>query len=233
MLAQQFTDNNFPAVWAATELTPRSGPARVHPRINRTLRLIPGRLEGLQDVSLKALADLSGLSTSRFMHLFTEAAGVPLRRYILRLRLQRAWVELLAGTTVTTAACSAGFSDASHLTRTFRRVLGLTPTALFPRKRSSAEDETIPQNRSPEVGTPAATRRNDMGWGKAFGIGLANLTLVQYEGATQVQRGKRSVQTRTANYTAYDQSRPTSTTLGVVRRSAAACLSRPKNSIGL
>src|SRR5262249_5592971 len=117
MLAQQFADNNFSAVWAATELMLRPGP--VHPRINRTLRLIPERLEALQDVSLKTLADLSGLSTSRFMHLFTEAAGVPLRPYILRLRLQRACVELLAGTTVTSAACSAGFSDASHLTRTF------------------------------------------------------------------------------------------------------------------
>ena len=156
MLAQHCADKNFSAVWASTELTPRREPGRVHPRINRMLRLIPERLEGLQDVSLKTLADLSGLSTSRFMHLFTEAAGVPLRQYILRLRLQRAWVELLAGTTVTSAACSAGFSDAAHLTRTFRRVLGVTPTALFPRNRSSAANPTTPRNRTPEAETLAA-----------------------------------------------------------------------------
>jgi len=155
MLAQQFTENSFSAVWAATELTPRPGPVRVHPRIHRTLRLIPGRVEALQDVSLKTLADLSSLSTSRFMHLFTEATGVPLRPYILRLRLQRACVELLAGTTVTSAACSAGFSDASHLTRTFRRLLGVGPTALFPRNRSSAGEQKISRNRPSEADKPA------------------------------------------------------------------------------
>jgi AraC-like DNA-binding protein len=163
MLAQQFADNNFSAVWAVTELTPRPGPVSVHPRINRTLRLIPGRLEALQDVSLKTLADLSGLSTSRFMHLFTEAAGVPLRQYILRLRLQRACVELLAGTTVTLAACSAGFSDASHLTKTFRRMLGVTPTALFPRNRSSVADQKISRNRPPEPDKPAIRRTSGDG----------------------------------------------------------------------
>jgi AraC-like DNA-binding protein len=106
-------------------------PTRVHPRVNRVLMSIPERLENSSDVSLKTLAAISSLSPSRFMHIFTESLGIPLRQYILGLRLQRAFSELMAGATVTSAACSAGFSDASHLTRTFRRILGITPTDLF------------------------------------------------------------------------------------------------------
>jgi AraC-like DNA-binding protein len=93
--------------------------ARVHLRVNRALRLIPQRLENSKDVSLKTLAAISGLSPSRFMHVFTESVGIPLRRYVLGLRLQRACSELKAGATVTSAACSAGFSDAAHTTRLF------------------------------------------------------------------------------------------------------------------
>ena len=118
-------------------------PTRVHPRVNQALRSIPGRLENSRDVSLKTLAAISGLSPSRFMHVFTESVGLPLRRYILGLRLQRACSELKAGSNVTSAACCAGFSDAAHLTRTFRRMLGITPTNLFPHKRSPSTDRMI------------------------------------------------------------------------------------------
>jgi AraC-like DNA-binding protein len=69
------------------------------------------------------------------MHAFTESVGVPLRPYILWLRLQRAACDLIHGVTATEAAHTAGFSDAAHLTRTFRRMLGVTPTQLALGKR--------------------------------------------------------------------------------------------------
>src|SRR5215813_15429244 len=106
-------------------------PVKIHPGVNRVLRLIPERLETSSDVSLKALAGVAGLSPSRLMHVFTESIGVALRPYILGLRLQRACAELMAGATVTSAAYSAGFADAAHLTRTFRRRLGMSPTDLL------------------------------------------------------------------------------------------------------
>jgi AraC-like DNA-binding protein len=89
------------------------------------------------DLSLKTLAGISGLSPSHFMHIFTESVGVPLRPYILWLRLQRAACDLVDGYSVTSAAHSAGFSDGAHLTRTFRRMLGMTPTDLALGKRMS------------------------------------------------------------------------------------------------
>ena len=89
----------------------------------------------LDGLSLKALAGIAGLSPSRFMHVFTESVGVPVRPYILWLRLQRAACDLTEGASVTSAAHHAGFSDGAHLTRTFRRMLGVTPSDLALRRR--------------------------------------------------------------------------------------------------
>jgi AraC-like DNA-binding protein len=91
----------------------------------RWLRENAGAAE--EDRSLDRLSELAGLSPSRFMHTFTESLGVPLRPYVLWLRLQHAAGRLLAGASATEAAHEAGFSDAAHLSRTFRRTLGTTP----------------------------------------------------------------------------------------------------------
>ena len=102
-------------------------------RITRVLRLLPGRLAEEEAVSLDAVAASVGLSASRFMHLFTASVGVPLRPYVLWLRLQCAARELARGTSVADAAHTAGFSDAAHFTRTFRRMIGATPRQVLRR----------------------------------------------------------------------------------------------------
>jgi AraC-like DNA-binding protein len=123
--------------WVRTELLHRRRAVRIHPRVNRVLKHLREELGVSHDFSLKTLSGLSGLSSSRFMHVFTESVGVPLRPYILWLRLQRACCDLIAGDSATSAAHNAGFSDAAHLTRTFRKMLGMTPTDLALRKRRS------------------------------------------------------------------------------------------------
>ncbi len=121
--------------WVRSELLRHRRPVSIHPGVNRVVRSLRERLERRDDLSLKAVSALAGLSPSRFMHAFTESVGVPLRPYILWLRLQRAACDLIHGATATEAAHSAGFSDAAHLTRTFRRMLGVTPTQLELSKR--------------------------------------------------------------------------------------------------
>ena len=101
----------------------------------------------LDDLSLKTLAGIAGLSPSRFMHAFTESVGVPVRPYILWLRLQRAACDLTDGASVTSAAHRAGFSDAAHLTRTFRRMLGATPSDLAMLTRMSLGFSLEPDER--------------------------------------------------------------------------------------
>jgi AraC-like DNA-binding protein len=123
------------ARWVTTQLLHRRRPVRIHPGVRLVLKHL--RENPSDDFSLKTLARISGLSRSRFMHVFTESMGTPLRPYILWLRLQRACCDLMAGASVTVAAHSAGFSDAAHLTRTFRRMLGMTPSDLALRKRMS------------------------------------------------------------------------------------------------
>ena len=120
-----------------TEFVPRGRGVEIHAGVRRVLSHLQGPPAVLEDLSLKTLAGIACLSPSRFMHAFTESVGVPVRPYILWLRLQRAACDLNNGASVTSAAHRAGFSDAAHLTRTFRRMLGATPSDLALLKRVS------------------------------------------------------------------------------------------------
>jgi AraC-like DNA-binding protein len=106
---------------------------RIHPRVQRVLEYLQEQELERHHTSLVWLAQIAQLSPSRLMHVFTESVGIPLRPYLLRLRVQRAAGALAAGHTVTEAAHAAGFADAPHLTRTFRRILGASPRDLLRR----------------------------------------------------------------------------------------------------
>jgi AraC-like DNA-binding protein len=103
------------------------------------LRNLPNRLAEAEAVSLDVVAASVGLSPSRFLHLFTASVGVPLRPYVLWLRLQCGARELAGGKSVADAAYAAGFSDAAHFTRTFRRMLGATPRQVLQRGLAARE----------------------------------------------------------------------------------------------
>jgi AraC-like DNA-binding protein len=107
--------------------------ARVHPRIEHVMRILQDQPLDTQVTSLAALSMVAGLSPSRFTHVFTESMGTPLRPFMRWLRLRRAARELVSGRSATDAAHVAGFADAAHLTRTFRRMLGGTPRLLIQR----------------------------------------------------------------------------------------------------
>ena len=109
---------------------PQRRAVALHPGVRRVLRYLGEPQAASNDLSLKTLAGIASVSPSRFMHAFTESVGVPVRPYILWLRLQRAACDLRDGASVTSAAHRAGFADAAHMTRTFRRMLGATPSDL-------------------------------------------------------------------------------------------------------
>jgi len=119
--------------WIRERVLQHTHPAAVDPRIRRVLRSLPSKLAGAEAIRLDSVADSVGLSPSRFLHLFTESVGIPLRPYVLWLRLQCAARELALGRSVTDAGHAAGFSDAAHFTRTFRRMLGATPRQILRR----------------------------------------------------------------------------------------------------
>lgn len=80
--------------------------------------------------SLSELAAAAGLSTSRFIHLFKAATGVPLRRYKMWLAVGAAMREVGAGANLTEAALGAGFSSSAHFSTAFREMFGMEPSRL-------------------------------------------------------------------------------------------------------
>ena len=104
----------------------RSVPA-IDPRMARVLEVLAATPD--RRLPLAEIAASVSLSPSRVAHLFSETVGIPPRRYLLWLRLRDAVCELTAGASITDAAHAAGFADAPHLDRTFRRMLGFTPSA--------------------------------------------------------------------------------------------------------
>jgi AraC-like DNA-binding protein len=81
-------------------------------------------------VSLTRVAAVVHLSPSRFRHLFVAEMGLAFRPYVLWLRLQQAVEAFAAGESLTTAAYRAGFADSAHLSRTFRRMYGMSAATL-------------------------------------------------------------------------------------------------------
>jgi len=77
------------------------------------------------------LSNEIGLSESRMQHLFKQQIGIPIRRYILWMRLRSVIKSTAAGVSLTNAAYSAGFSDSAHFSRTFKSTFGITASTLF------------------------------------------------------------------------------------------------------
>lgn len=114
---------------------PTSSPS-MHARVRTLLRVL--RDDAEVDTSLEALAARVRLSPSRLMHVFTESVGIPLRPYLLWLKLQRAATSIVNGVGLSEAAVEAGFADAAHMSRTFKRMFGMTPSALQLRSRRAS-----------------------------------------------------------------------------------------------
>lgn len=102
-------------------------PAGGDARVWRAIALVR---DSERAITLEEAAAAVALSPGRFRHLFVAQTGQSFRSYQLWARLQRAVKLLSAGAAATDAAHGAGFSDAAHLTRTFRRMMGIAPTSM-------------------------------------------------------------------------------------------------------
>ncbi len=101
-------------------------PCRVppHPQREAVLRLLAAR----PDATLRELATALGLSYHRMSHVFTQAVGLPFRSYRNFDRMCRAGRLFATGRSFTGIAHAAGFSDSAHLSHTWRRRYGLSPS---------------------------------------------------------------------------------------------------------
>lgn len=95
-------------------------------RIKNTLHYIQNNIQ--QSLPAALLAQNACLSQDRFLHLFKEQVGVPLRQYILLQRMAFSFKLFMQGRSLKEAAFEAGFSDAAHFTRTFVQIMGIKPS---------------------------------------------------------------------------------------------------------
>ncbi len=103
-------------------------PARVDltPRLRRVRDLIESALG--EDLGLERLAREAGVSAHAFSQAFARAFGTTPHAYIRDRRIERAKSLLLAhDLRLVDVALQCGFASQSHLTTTFKRLVGRTP----------------------------------------------------------------------------------------------------------
>ncbi|WP_213947205.1 AraC family transcriptional regulator [Luteibacter sp. dw_328] len=97
-------------------------------RLQRVIEYIEANLA--DDLSLAALAGIAGYSVSHFKPLFQRATGVSVHQFVVSRRVERARLRLAEGASLADTAWETGFTDASHLARWTRRLLGASPSTL-------------------------------------------------------------------------------------------------------
>ncbi|MGP3736181.1 AraC family transcriptional regulator [Streptomyces sp. GDS52] len=128
--------------WLLTALAHRHSTARADagavPGAGRIALAVRERLaeELLAPPSLAALATDLGLSRYQLLRAFRTTMGIPPYAWLAQYRVTRARGLLEAGLRPAEVAGLVGFADQAHLTRWFRRVLGVTPAAY----RNSVQD---------------------------------------------------------------------------------------------
>lgn len=81
-----------------------------------------------RDLSLVEVAGTINISPTYFASLFKRAMGISPHQYVIQQRVERAKL-MLSKTDIAIAdiALQVGFSSQSHLTRHFKRLVGVTP----------------------------------------------------------------------------------------------------------
>jgi len=79
------------------------------------------------ELDLQHLARSCGVTRFQVIRDFKKATGLTPAAYIRNKKLRRAGLLIEQGASLADAACEAGLSDQSHLSRAFRAVHGITP----------------------------------------------------------------------------------------------------------
>jgi AraC-like DNA-binding protein len=115
------------AAQAGTPTTPRRNPDRARrDYVTDAKALLEQRFR--ETLRLDDVARALHVSTFHLCRIFKEETGVPIHRYLNRLRLREAMGSLAAGAVdLTDLALSLGFASHSHFSNAFRKEFGMSP----------------------------------------------------------------------------------------------------------
>lgn len=117
----------MPAWIEPTKATPRQAPP-----VRYVVAMLRFILEHLSDeISVRDVADAVGLHPNYALSLFSSVMRVPIRKFIVRMRLVRARALLFESKmSIANVAFQSGFNSSSQFYAQFRRAYGVTPLEL-------------------------------------------------------------------------------------------------------
>jgi AraC-like DNA-binding protein len=109
----------------ATPTGPARRITRADARVAKVREILDDRTA--ENVGLDELAAAAGVSRFHLIRVFQRRYGLTPFAYQRNRRIEKARAVLRTGRSIADAAAAAGFSDQSHLGRSFRAVMGSTP----------------------------------------------------------------------------------------------------------
>ncbi len=120
----------------------RTRPREARPAVRTAVSLL--RERALDPPTLEELAEATGVGPYALMRAFRAETGLPPHAYLNQLRVRQARELLDCGVPPARAAAEAGFADQAHLTRHFKRIVGVPPGA-YQRARQDRGRAAPPQ----------------------------------------------------------------------------------------
>jgi AraC-like DNA-binding protein len=80
-----------------------------------------------EQLSLEDVASVTNVTGFHVTRVFKANTGLSLHAWLVQFRVERARELLMRGTAAADVASACGFSDQPHMTRWFKRIVGLTP----------------------------------------------------------------------------------------------------------